>query len=164
MPRKNHWVCFRGVGMVTSPAGVFSIVHGSMPSVVSPPPPSWKLGRRLTRGPSRRPRAPSPTARVARHTLGISKANTVSPSAAADRIAQTLEVGVIRVRQQSASTASSARGQSWPERHGMNDVAGGAFCHAELRVCANRLAAARDTNAIFGLKPRLRSARRTLRT
>jgi hypothetical protein len=50
-------------------------------------------------------------------------------------VRQTIEVGVTLVSRQNASPAIAARGQAWPERPEVINVAGDAFYHAELRVC-----------------------------
>ena len=49
-------------------------------------------------------------------------------------IPQTIAGGVTRVRGQNVEPATS-RGRLRPEPQAVTDVAGDAFCHAELRVC-----------------------------
>jgi hypothetical protein len=45
-----------------------------------------------------------------------------------------IELGVT-ARHQNAPPATAARGHTWPERQTLIDIAGGAFCHADVRVC-----------------------------
>jgi hypothetical protein len=67
------------------------------------------------------------------HTAGLEKGFQSSRLRSAALIPPAIELGVTDSRQ-NALTVTSARAHTWDERHGTKRIAGGAFCHADVRV------------------------------